>query len=508
MKKQEKPVKTRPKTEAKEAKSEPAKAQVKKSRVRKKLVMRRLRKFWKRKNASIYAAIFLAVLSLILFYAVVSSRWISEAEMDSALRTSTLSLDRVFSAELINFPYVLLQKLTFWLFGAGVFAIKLPSLVFGILSVWLMNSVAKRWFSPIIASFTTLIFVTMTGFLLAVSSGTPGILYVFYPLLIIFLINQIAIHPQKSHRYIIALFVVGSLAAYTPFMAYMLIFAAVALLMHPKTRFYLNTNEKQAYLFGAIPAAVICLPIVVSVFFDINLVKGLFLPVWSSEIWSNFSSTMLDQVFMFRAGVVGASLAPIFNLAIFGLFVLGIGQMIKNRYTFRSYLLMFWLVGSVAQVWANTSLVYALVVPIALIAAWGLHFLLTRWKTLFPINPYANATGFALCAIIAMAIVVTDLDFFTLSTRYSPDFNRSVTLALDTLEKADLPENTRMTIDAESDNGEFWKLVAMRQGLDVKEPDYQLFLTDGTPPEVSEWKTSQIIASTDQRTVFYLLALD
>ena len=477
-----------------------------KSDLKRKLFKRRFNKFWERKNDTIYTWGFLAVLSAVLAVVVLSANWISEAEMNAVIDAKNLSIDGIFSSTLINFPFVLLQKISLWIFGITVFGIKLPSLIIAIVCLCVFNSIAKRWFSLFLANFASLIFATTAGFLITASSGTPNILYVFYPLAIIFLINQVSVRPHKSFWFALLLALVSAFAIYTPFMIYPVGLAMFALIWHPKTRFYIHTTEKKVYFLGALFAIIICAPIAVGSIFDINLAKTLFLPDWSGEIWSNFFNTMSNHVLMFRAGVVGASIAPMVNFAVFALMVLGIGQIIKNRYTFRSMLLALWLIAGVVGVWGNNEIISILIVPAGLTASWGLYYIITRWKRLFPENPYANTIGFIIVAFICSSIFFTDLDFFMKTTRSSPEFNQSISLALKTLDKADLPGGTNFIIDEDDENAEFWRMVADNRHLNAEEPEYKLFLTDGTPARKEGWKISEIITSTDKRTVFYLLA--
>ncbi|MDR0887467.1 MAG: glycosyltransferase family 39 protein, partial [Candidatus Nomurabacteria bacterium] len=306
----------------------------KRRNLKRRLFIRRARKYWLNKRQSILTNVFLVCLSgLVVLLAILGVGWVSGGEMALVEQASQMSLGRVFSGELVNWTYVLLAKGIFAIFGLGFWAIKLPNLLIAIGCLWLFNSVARQWLSRSVANLTTLLFATGIGFLTSALTADGSILYILYPLLIFWLINKISLADRKQ-PFIIALFVVGAVAVYTPYMVLILALAVLASFWHPKTRFFFAQAEKNTFFIGLITTVAILLPLIITIFFEPLILKTLFLPVDFAHSFTNLGQTMLSSIIAFRSGFFEGHLTPLFDLATFGLFILGMGQVIRNRYSY------------------------------------------------------------------------------------------------------------------------------------------------------------------------------
>lgn len=128
-----------------------------------------------------------AYLGILFGLPLLSPAGISEAEMQSAASSYAVQLDAVFRGDIVDLPYRVLQKLSIMTFGLNVYAIKLPSIVIGALLGGLLILLLNRWFKTNVALFASILAVLSASFLYLAGSGTPLIMIVFWPTLLLWL---------------------------------------------------------------------------------------------------------------------------------------------------------------------------------------------------------------------------------------------------------------------------------------------------------------------------------
>ncbi len=129
----------------------------------------------------------IAYLTLLLVSPYSPPNGLSEAEMASAAHSYALQPDSVMKGDLVNLPYRALQKLSISVLGLSVYSVKLPVLYwvfsFGLLLILLLN----RWFKTNVALLASILAVLSASFLYLAGSGTPLIMLVFWPTLLLWL---------------------------------------------------------------------------------------------------------------------------------------------------------------------------------------------------------------------------------------------------------------------------------------------------------------------------------
>ncbi|PLS81210.1 hypothetical protein CYG49_02665, partial [Candidatus Saccharibacteria bacterium] len=116
---------------------------------------------------------------------------LSQQEMQSAIDSSLLQ--PTAEVRVIDLPYHILQRLSIEFLGLSTLAIKLPSVILGILSGIGLLLLLGRWFKPNVALISALFAVTNSIFLTQGRLGTPVVLVIFWStflLLIATLITQ------------------------------------------------------------------------------------------------------------------------------------------------------------------------------------------------------------------------------------------------------------------------------------------------------------------------------
>jgi hypothetical protein len=128
----------------------------------------------------------------------------------------------------------------------------------------------------------------------------------------------------------------------------------------------------------------------------------------------------------------GVLMTPFLGLGSIALILIGIWQLFKIRYTARSYTLTAWIILLIPILIINPMYTSITFVPLLLLLASGLSYLLSYWYRMFPRNPYARFVGLVPLAVLVGGLVVTGLDRYFDGYRYDPEtassFNRDLTL--------------------------------------------------------------------------------
>lgn len=419
-----------------------------------------------------YVGLALIFASVLVFLARTSQNGLTEAEMSSTVESYRFGANGLFGSGILNFPYKLLQKLSVSVFGLSVFSIKLPSLVLAFLSGVGLIVILNRWFKNNVAVLASAIVVTTGIFLFAASSGTPDIMYIFWPTALLIFGSLILNEKKPSPVAVIGLFVTGALALYTPYMIYVLVAILVASLLHPHLRFGLKSAPKIPLVIGVVAGAMIVVPFVISIFFNTDTLWLAALPkdFEIGGLWSNLKLAFTPFV-SFNNVTEGIILTPILGLASTALLVIGLICSIKEWHSSRNYILGFWIVFTIL-VWAIApdKIVLAFL-PIAVLLTSGVEYLLDRWNSLFPMNPYARVGGLVPVMFLVLVTITTGVGYFRYGYRYTPqvakNFNGDISLVNENIDGDTVILATEGTMEYD-----FYKILESRDGVRV---------TDGHP---------------------------
>lgn len=401
-----------------------------------------------------YGLIGLILAGLLLFAGLYLPGALSEAEVKASIVSSSLSFQNPETLAVANLPYYLLQSGIFSLFGMSIFTIKLPSLILGLLTAVGFILLLRRWFKPNIAVLASLIAISTGQFLFIAQSGTPSILYLFWPIALLWLGTQVT--REKKFRFLwkVLFAIIAALSLYTPLGIYPLIAIALAIALHPHLRAVLRRLPRPRLILVGVLFAVLIAPLVYFIIKSPGLgVSLLGIP----SAWPDFGAnaiTLLKQYFLFWQPSNTAVMTPVFGLGTAMLIALGSYRLIRTADTTRSYLIIIWIICLIPVLLVNPGFTSVTYVPSVLMIAAGLMSLISYWYRLFPRNPYARVSGLVPIIVLVGVLILSGLARYVYGYHYSP------TIApLFTKDLALLPKDTKELI-VSNDERPFYESVA------------------------------------------------
>jgi len=368
-----------------------------------------------------YSIIALLLAGLLIFAGLYVPGGISPEEMRATVRSDSLSFADPSTFAITSLPFYLLQKLVFHFIGITDFSIKVPALIIALFSAVGLILLLRRWFKPNIAVLTSLIAITTGQFLFIAQNGTPGILYVFWPILLLALGTQVTRAKRGRLFWKISFAAAAALSLYTPLSIYALIAVALAVALHPHLRNIVRRLSKFKVTVSVITALIIVAPLVYLISLKPQLGLSLLgAPTsWPPDIGANLM-TLLKQFFLFWEPSTTTLMTPVFGLGSVLIIALGIYRLILTRDTTRSYLVIIWVVCLIPVLLINPSFTSVTFIPSVLLLAAGLTSLITYWYRLFPLNPYARIAGLIPIVILVITLIGSGLDRYVYGYHYAP----------------------------------------------------------------------------------------
>lgn len=440
-----------------------------------------------------YAFVGLALAALLVFAGLYLPGGLSESEKNSVVRSAALSWSDPATLAIPNLPYYALQSAVFSLFGISMFTIKVPSLFLALLSAIGIVLLLRRWFKPNIAVLASLIAVATGQFLYIAQLGTPSILYIFWPVMLLLLGTQITRVKKLRFLWKILFALSAALSLYTPLGIYPLLAIGLAVVFHPHLRAIIRRLSRYrltvvALIFIALTAPLIWL-------ITTNPQLGLTLlgapTVWPPNLAENVFS-IVRQYFAFWEPSTTANMSPFFGLGSSLLVLLGLYRLVRTRQTTRSYLIIFWIVCLIPVLVLNPSFTTVTFIPSVMMLAAGLTSLISYWYRLFPRNPYARITGLVPIVILVGALISTGLIRYGYGYHYNPSV---VPLFSEDLKL--LPKDSKQLVASSEEQAFFKAIGRYRENLTVvtKPSDDTFIVTRDARDNFDGYEIKQIIVN-------------
>ena len=393
--------------------------------------------FYKYRYQLTYGGLFLAFLSIIIYTIFVSPNALTSKEIESATLSANLSFSNIFSSEILNFPFRILQNLSISIFGLSNFSIKLPAILISVATVFAIIKLSHAWFSKGTATLAAILAIASSQFFFIAQNGTPEILYIFYPILLIWLGAKFL--ETKKKRTLLPLVTVLALSFYTPLSIYIVLAFGLTILAHPHLRFALNREiEKKKRIIAMATFGVILLPLIVAVVRDFSIIKTIFGIPNSLNIFENLG-ILISNLFSFSSKSSNGVVSPIINPPVAILIGIGLYFTFSAKHTAKSYLVNIWSVILLVVCLINPNLTAILFVPILILTITGLQSLIQTWYTIFPQNPYARVLGLIPISFFVISLLLTSLNNFRQNYIYSPEivlnFNQDLKLLAENSDK-------------------------------------------------------------------------
>jgi len=380
-----------------------------------------------------------AYLGLLFGLPLLSPNGLSEAEMQSAASSYALQFNSISRGDIVDLPYRVLQKLSIMTFGLTVYAVKLPSIVIGAFLGGLLILLLNRWFKTNVALLASILAVLSSSFLYLAGNGTPLIMIVFWPTLLLWLGSKIqgVTKPKPLYCFVFAFALLASI--FTPYMLYLAAFIVLFAFLHPHLRFTIKTLPTLPLILtifiiimglaAAVMAAVINPEIIAKLllapdfsfphFFD--NIKAAFLPFFA---WN----TTLESTF----------LSPFIGLASVALAIIGLLSTSKGFFASRNSIAICLVIFTIFLSGLNPEAAILILIPMAILIAHGLRYILAKWYDLFPDNPYARISAVFPIGLFLGIMIMGDLTHFLYGYLYIPavadKFTNDIQLINDNLE--------------------------------------------------------------------------
>jgi 4-amino-4-deoxy-L-arabinose transferase-like glycosyltransferase len=389
-----------------------------------------------------YAMLVLATVGLLLLFITRIPNGLSTGEEASALASSQIVFDQNFldNTHTVDLPYHLVQWTSLKLFGLGAIGVRLPSLIFGALSMLFMLLLLRRWLQENVAISWGILIASSSWFLMLGRSGTPEVMVVFWTSLILLLATLVS---QQSRGYQtwrgLSIVAIG-LSFYTPLMAYLFAASALAAAFQPHLRYVIRYAEKTSISLGLLLFMAILVPLGWNVWRDPSIIHQLLaipqaLPgplLFFKDIWSA-GGALINP---FHASY-GSLITPLLSIPMITLATIGLIRTFVDYHSVRSYVLLLWLAVLTPVIGLNPDRLNVMFVPIMLLGAIGMQSLFRYWYDLFPRNPYARIFGLLPLLLLMGSMVSLNYQRYFMGIAYAQSsavlYNADPLLLHDTL---------------------------------------------------------------------------
>lgn len=414
-----------------------------------------------------YTFLGIAFALLLFLLPLISPSGLSVAEMESTVTSNLVNLDSVADGNIVDLPYHALQKLSIKYLGLTSYTVKLPSIILGLLLGFLFILLLNRWFKNNVAIIASLLSVLSAPFLYLAGNGTPLIMVVFWPTLLLWLGSKIqgVKRPRTSFCILFAFALFPSI--FTPYMIYLDAFILLYALSNPHLRFTIKNLPKAPFLISFL----IVFAGIVSVGVDLiehpfNAVALLFTEDFTvANFFSNLKDAFLP-FFSWTGNVTSTMLNPMLGLASLALVITGLISTTKGFLASRNAIASLLILFTVIISGFNTDSAILIILPFAILTAHGIRYILEQWYGLFPENPYARIFAIFPIGLFLSIMIVSSTLHFVFGYRYNPavanEFNDDLSLIYQQLE----PEAT-ILIPAGTLEYDFYKILEQSTDLRI-----------------------------------------
>ena len=363
----------------------------------------------------------IAYLGILFGLPLLSPNGLSEAEMVSAAESYDLQIDSVFRGDIVNLPYRALQKLSITCFGLSIYSVKLPSIVIGALLGCLLILLLNRWFKSNVALLASILAVLSTSFLYLAGSGTPLIMLVFWPTLLLWLGSKIqgVTKPKPLYCFVFAFALLASI--FTPHLIYLAIFIVLFAFLHPHLRFTIKNLPIVPLVLTVFIIIMGIAALVTASFIRPAIISELLLApdLTLAQYWSNLQSAFLP-FFAWNTALESTFLSPFIGLASVALAVIGLLSTTKGFFASRNSIATCLIIFTIILSGFSPESAILIILPMAILIAHGLRYVLAKWYDLFPDNPYARISAIFPISLFLGIMIISGISHFIFGYRYVP----------------------------------------------------------------------------------------
>lgn len=369
-----------------------------------------------------YVVLGIAFLVLLFTLPNFAQNGLSEAEMESATSSYYLGKDGLLNGDLVDAPYRILQKISIMIFGLSTYSVKLPSIIIGLLLGLLLILLLNRWFKSNVSLLASCLIVLSTPFLFLAGNGTPLVMLVFWPTLLLWLGSKIQGEKRPKPSYCFLFAIAMLLSIFTPYMIYFAVFCVIFVLAQPHLRFVIKDLPK-------LPFALVCI-IILAGFVALGIsianhhetiMELLFAKDFEAGQFFGNIATGLAPVFSWHNSLENVFLSPLISLPTFALVLIGLFSTTKGFFASRNSIASVLILFCLIITGFNPQAVVFFILPFSILIAHGLKYLLEKWYGLFPENPYARISALIPLTILFALMIIPGLLQYIYGYRYNPN---------------------------------------------------------------------------------------
>ena len=410
-----------------------------------------------------YLAVAAIVVGIIVFTALNTPGALRLGEQETALISGKLSMTSLDVNSIVNFPYYILQRVSFLAFGVTTLSVKLPSIVLGVLSALGIFLLARNWFTRNVAVMVTLLATTSTQFLFMAQDGTPAIIFSFVTIWLLAICTFVTRKKLFSTFWKVVCGVLMAVELYLPFGVYVDSALAITMLFHPHIRYLLRRISRPRFTLAIVFGLAAMVPLGYAIYVNHDIALTLLgIPTAHANLLDNVHTSARD-IFGFLLPADSYAIRPIYALSLLILMAIGLFRLVKIRYTARSYTASILLITIVPLVVMNPQYESALFPVAVIFMALGSSQLVASWYRLFPRNPYARVAGLIPLTIFTCGMVFADtlryVNNYTYNSAIVTHYNNDLASLDKTLAKYHATIDTTRLISTEKE-AEFYGLVS------------------------------------------------
>lgn len=405
----------------------------------------------------------LAFVALLFGLPLIAQDGLSNAEMESATSSYHLAMDAPINGDLTDLPYKVLQKVSIRIFGLTPYAIKLPSILLGLILGMLFILLLNRWFKNNVSLLASSLVVLSTPFLFLAGSGTPLIMLVFWPTLLLWLGSKIQGEKRPKPMYSFLFAISMALAIFTPFMLYFALFCVIFVAVQPHLRFVVRSLPKLPLtITGLIILAGIAAIVINAINQPTNIQE--LLGIKDFDFGNFFPNIVggLKPVFQWFGETDSIYLAPLIGLPVLSLALTGLFSTTKGFFASRNSIASVLIVFGIVITGLSPEAAIFLILPLSILIAHGLKYLLEKWYGLFPENPYARLSALLPLTILFGIIILPSLLQYIYGYHYNSKVASRFDYSLEIIHK-----NLTDEVLVVRDNYDFYKILEDSMGLEV-----------------------------------------
>lgn len=401
-----------------------------------------------------YTFLVIILLGLLFIMPLISPNGLSEAEMQSAVTSHNLTTESLTNGEIIDLPYHFLQKLSIDCFGLTAYAVKLPSIIIGVILSLFLVLLLNRWFKNNVAIITSVMTVFSAPFLYLAGTGTPLIMLVFWPTLLLWLGSKIQGEkkPKVLYCFLFGFFLL--FAVFTPHLIYLAAFILIYVLAQPHLRFTIKNLPKKPLITAIVIFGAALVYLVINFLRFHYTAKVL---IWSEDFsFGQFFANIKDAFlpfFSWSGNAESTMLSPMIGLASLSIAITGLISTAKGFFASRNSIATMLILFTVFISGLNTDSAILIILPLAILSAHGIRYILEKWYGLFPENPYARVAGFIPIATFLGLILIPSLNYYMFGYRYNLNVADEFTNDLELIYKH---VDQKTTLVARHDSLEFY----------------------------------------------------